>query len=432
MAYMNRMKKLIVLLAAALMMCGSAMAGQTEPDEAPRWYIGPTAGFKATFLHFSDIDKDYYPKSTALGSGVGGLFVQGEFGADRQFAIRPELLFMRRGGGLKHIGSNLIDYAAEGIDDISYRLRSGYLDVRLPLIYNFGTTSWKLRPYVYVAPVLGVSTGGSIGWHELKADKQLSGYDIDLNESNYTDTYFAGAAAVGARYHFPLGGSVAFAGLEVMYEHGFTDTYSSKEKKGEAVNINPMFPVDARVQGTRKYRGVEVKLTFGIPFDVFGGHRQVVKAEEPIVEEYDYEEIVAETDEKPCYTLNEIVDMMTRGISVEGKTICAIDDDINFDFAKADIKPSSYDYLDRLAETLIRTNARIVVKGHTDNVGPENVNLKLSRERAENVTQYLKDKGVPASRLSTEYYGMSRPVAPNDTEAGRARNRRVEFEILNN
>lgn len=422
------MKK-IGILAAALFLSVWAFVGAAQ--ETPTWYIGLTEGYKATFPHFSELDRNYYPKTTGLSSGVYGVFLQGEFGAERQLAIRPELMFTRRGGGLKHIGSNVMDYGKDGIEDITYKLKSGYVDIRLPLIYNFGTSGCSLRPYVYVAPVLGFSTGGKIRLQQETTDHEISGYELALNEANYSTTYFAGAAAVGARYHFALGSSVAFAGLELMYEHGFTDTYASKEKKGDAVNINPMYPANAIVAGSRKYRGLEVKLTLGVPLDLFASRPRPIKTE-PVVEEYFYEDLTEETDEQPpCYTLNEIVDMMARGQSVEGKTICAIEDDINFDFAKSEIKPSSYDYLDRLAQTLIRTNSNIVVKGHTDNVGPEDVNLRLSRERAENVMEYLKERGVPASRLSVKYYGMSRPVASNDTEEGRARNRRVEFEIRN-
>lgn len=427
---MNNMKK-IGILAAACILSSSAFAQQSSADDAPAWYIGLVEGIRANFPRFSEIDKDYYPNTTGLSTGAYGVFVQGEFGADRQFGIRPELVFTRRGGGLKNIGSNLMDYDQAGIDDITYKVRSGYLDIRVPLIYNFGTPQSVVRPYVYVAPVLGLATGGHVRLQTLTTDHEVSGYELKLNEANYNTTYFGGAVAVGARYYFSLASSKAFAGVELMYEQDFTDTYASKEKKGDAVNINPMYPANAKVEGTRKFNGLEVKLTLGIPFDVFSAKKKHVMPE-PVVEEYVYEEVEEVAEEKPCYTLDEIMDMMGRGENVYGKTICAIDDDINFDFAKAEIKPSSYAYLNRLAETLIRTNSNIVVKGHTDNVGPEDVNLRLSKERAENVTRYLKDRGVPASRLSVEYYGMSRPIAPNDTEAGRARNRRVEFEILNN
>ena len=73
---------------------------------------------------------------------------------------------------------------------------------------------------------------------------------------------------------------------------------------------------------------------------------------------------------------------------------------------------------------------RVEVKGHTDNVGTEDFNVKLSRDRAEEVVKYLTRQGVSESNLSYSYYGMSRPLASNDTEDGRKMNRRVEFEIL--
>lgn len=403
-------------------------------QSTPRWYLGVNGGFRATIPGFSKIDKDLFPETTNLNSGIVALFVQGEFGAKRQFAIRPELVYTNRGGGFRHIGSSLVDYEEQGIDDIIYRIKSGYIDLRVPLIYNFGTPSWAVRPYVYVAPVLGLSTGGEVRLQETTAEHEIAGYELGLNKSNYNAVYIAGAAAVGMRYHFPLGSSTGFVGLEVMYEYGFTNTYGSKETKGEAVNINPMFPASSTVDGNRKYQGAEVKLTFGIPFDAFRRKKEPVKTENPVYTEP--EAIIIEepaavelVEDKPCYSLDEIVSMMANGESVEGKTICAIDDDILFDFGKANIKPASYDYLDRLAETLIRTNSHIVVKGHTDNVGSDEANLALSKNRAESVANYLRKKGVPSSKLSTEYYGMTKPIADNNSEEGRAMNRRVEFEI---
>lgn len=427
---MKNRKILLTALVMSTAICSYAQDERSLYQDAPRWYIGVNGGYRATFPTFSEIDKDLFPKTTNLNSGVGALFVQGEFGAKRQFAIRPEIAYTCRGGGLRNIGSNLIDYETQGVDDIFYKVRSGYLDIRVPLIYNFGSPEWAVRPYVYIAPILGFSTGGKVRLQETTVDHEIAGYELDLNKSNYNAVYFAGAAALGMRYHFPLGSSKGFVGLELMYEYGFTNTYGSKETKGEAVNINPMFPANAMVDGSRKYQGLEVKLTFGVPFDAFRKGKnpcpQAPVYVEPEVEE-EVEEVVVV--DKPCYSLDEIVNMMARGESVEGKTICAIDDDILFDFGQAHIKPASYGYLDRLAETLIRTNSHIVVKGHTDNVGSAESNLVLSKNRAENVANYLRRRGVPASKLSTEYYGMTRPIATNDTEAGRAMNRRVEFEI---
>jgi outer membrane protein OmpA-like peptidoglycan-associated protein len=73
---------------------------------------------------------------------------------------------------------------------------------------------------------------------------------------------------------------------------------------------------------------------------------------------------------------------------------------------------------------------RIGVYGHTDNVGSDATNLRLSKDRAASVMAYLAGKGVNRNRLESEGYGETKPVESNDTDAGRAKNRRVEFKIL--
>jgi OOP family OmpA-OmpF porin len=85
-----------------------------------------------------------------------------------------------------------------------------------------------------------------------------------------------------------------------------------------------------------------------------------------------------------------------------------------------------------LAAILIVTQVRVEVKGHTDNVGSEEVNMELSKERAKAVVRYLIREGVDKDKISYSYYGMSKPLTTNDTEEGRTMNRRVEFEILGN
>ncbi len=77
-----------------------------------------------------------------------------------------------------------------------------------------------------------------------------------------------------------------------------------------------------------------------------------------------------------------------------------------------------------------RSNVKIEIKGHTDNVGSEEYNMELSRQRAEAVYNYLIKNGISPSKLSFSYYGMSQPITTNDTPEGRKENRRVEFEIL--
>jgi outer membrane protein OmpA-like peptidoglycan-associated protein len=77
-------------------------------------------------------------------------------------------------------------------------------------------------------------------------------------------------------------------------------------------------------------------------------------------------------------------------------------------------------------------DVRIEISGHTDNTGSLNTNVRLSQERAKSVVDFLVARGIDLSRLEYRGYGPSQPVAPNDTEEGRSRNRRVEFKILGN
>ncbi|MGV6809690.1 MAG: OmpA family protein [bacterium] len=105
-------------------------------------------------------------------------------------------------------------------------------------------------------------------------------------------------------------------------------------------------------------------------------------------------------------------------------------DNITFDTGSSDVKASSYGVLNNLAQTMVRYNqTRINVAGHTDSVGSDSDNLRLSQQRAYNVRNYLIDQGVPAQRMKAIGYGETRPIADNTTEQGRAKNRRVEITL---
>lgn len=119
-------------------------------------------------------------------------------------------------------------------------------------------------------------------------------------------------------------------------------------------------------------------------------------------------------------------------VTVGAKEI-VIKQQIQFAHNSADILPASNALLEEIADAL-RTNPRIKkveVQGHTDNTGAADYNQTLSDQRAGSVRSWLTDKGnVPADRLSSKGYGQSRPLVPNVTANNRARNRRVQFVIL--
>ncbi len=101
--------------------------------------------------------------------------------------------------------------------------------------------------------------------------------------------------------------------------------------------------------------------------------------------------------------------------------------DVVFDFNKASIKKEFKPMLDTVAEALnIYTSLEVKIDGHTDNVGEYNYNMSLSKKRAESAKKYLVSKGVDNSRVATEGFSFSKPVASNATQEGRDKNRRIE------
>ena len=102
-----------------------------------------------------------------------------------------------------------------------------------------------------------------------------------------------------------------------------------------------------------------------------------------------------------------------------------------FDFDKSVVKPEGKAALDDLLNKLQGMNTEVMVTvGHTDSVGSDKYNQKLSMRRAEAVKAYIVSKGVDASRVYTEGKGESQPIADNKTAAGRAKNRRVTVEVV--
>ncbi|MBN2571341.1 MAG: OmpA family protein [Ignavibacteriales bacterium] len=104
---------------------------------------------------------------------------------------------------------------------------------------------------------------------------------------------------------------------------------------------------------------------------------------------------------------------------------------IYFEFAKSNLLPESYSELNIVSDFLIQ-NPTVVIElaGHTDNVGSDSYNQKLSEARANSVKTYLISRGVSSTRLVAVGYGELRPIATNSTDWGREQNRRVEFTIL--
>lgn len=132
------------------------------------------------------------------------------------------------------------------------------------------------------------------------------------------------------------------------------------------------------------------------------------------------------TTEKP---LEDIIVFNEEGVVIRkdgNNLVLSMPVEILFDFVKEGVKES----LNTLGKALAENkDIKLKIDGHTDYIGTEQYNLNLSLKRANSIKNYLIGRGVSANNISIEGYGKQNPVANNSTEAGRAKNRRVEFII---
>ena len=119
------------------------------------------------------------------------------------------------------------------------------------------------------------------------------------------------------------------------------------------------------------------------------------------------------------------------GASVDARGCWSFEAVVLFDFDSTEIKPEAHPILNE-ASDILKKNPEINVKidGHTDNIGTSTYNVKLSERRAKAVMEYFVSKSVSAKRLTIKGFGLTMPVASNDTKEGRAKNRRVELTIV--
>ncbi|PVZ13602.1 MULTISPECIES: OmpA family protein [unclassified Pseudomonas] len=255
-------------------------------------------------------------------------------------------------------------------------------DTALDALYHFGTPGVGLRPYV--------SAGFS---HQSISNVQANGHS-----GRDSSTFFN--AGAGAKYYFTEN-VYARAGVEAMYniDRGETEWAPS----------------------------VGVGVNFG------GGAKKAAPAPvaAPVADactDADQDGVCDNVDKCPNTPANTAVD--ADGCPAVAQTV-RVELDVKFDFDKAVVKPNSYADIKNLADFMKQyPQTTTTVEGHTDSVGTDAYNQKLSEKRAAAVRNVLVNQyGVQGSRVNSVGYGESRPVADNATEAGRAVNRRVEANV---
>jgi outer membrane protein OmpA-like peptidoglycan-associated protein len=139
------------------------------------------------------------------------------------------------------------------------------------------------------------------------------------------------------------------------------------------------------------------------------------------------------SDHFPLSEFKSMIDPLLKDIPMDPVAVgtTMVLRNIFFDTDRYELKTVSYSELDKLVSFLKQNPAlRIEIGGHTDDEGPGDYNLELSLKRAQAVYDYLLDKGIDANRISFRGYGENNPVSANDTEEGRAQNRRTEITII--
>lgn len=408
------MKK--VILTISIMLCaimGAWISAQETDSEKGHFVVGARAGIDIFNMRYSSDDvNDIYRHHYGVREQLG-VFAEYDY-LWKGLAIRADLLYSPRGVRLTW-------------QDINYRLRSYYFDIRIPVTYTF-LRDKMIQPYVMFAPNVNFVLGGNSRY-----STEHRYYLTELSKANYRPVDFSLFFGAGVKAPIPIGKQTFYIGGEFGYNLGLCNTFSKMELDNTANAINlPMY----EVEGTRKNGGFEVALTFAwrIPHK---DNTPVVKEEpapapepipEPVVEEKPQSDSIIEYKAKDCYSIEEMQAFITLKMPIEDKRICMFD--LKFEFASAVLKKESESQLDKFVELYRQfPDMKLQINGHTDNVGSEEYNQKLSEDRAQSVYDYFIKKGIPASNMSTKGYGLRYPIDTNETEEGRAKNRRVEVDI---
>ncbi len=247
-----------------------------------------------------------------------------------------------------------------------------------------------------------------------------------------------------------LGPEINGPGWEAYYVVPASGNYAYMAQGGDLVRIklpqaakpNPVLLIKGRVLNAKTNEPLEASINYS---ELLTGINMGYATSNPTTGEYsivlpfgkaysflaDKQGFFAMNDNLDCTNIKEYAEI-TRDLYLTpievGNTIRL--NNIFFDSNKSTLKPESYPELDRVAAFLKdNPSIEIEIDGHTDNVGTDDSNNLLSSNRAKVVYDYIIAKGIATSRLKYKGFGETKPVSTNDTEEGKAKNRRVEFLI---
>ncbi len=341
------------------------------------------SGMKYSEKLYNDYDKKLFAR-TFFG-------ISSEYTINSKISIKPDLLFMGKGVKIE--------------DKYNYKMKLKTMELNIPIVLNFEYSSFK--PYLLVGPSFTFIRKGDI---------KLDEYSTEVSQANIKGSSMGVLIGIGVKYPIAIKKleGVYLCG-EVSYNHGLTDTWSKEEMSNDAIgiNINPY-----NIKGTRKHRGLEIGISLMIPLSKIVNIIKIKKRKKNFL-----------ILKKNCYTAKEIAEYIDKGLNVRRLKICL--HDISFQFNKSNLQKKSKTHIDEMIILMKkRKSMKMKINGHTDNVGKDDYNLELSKKRSQSVYNYMISQGIDKKRLSYEGFGNTKPIDTNDTDEGKAKNRRVEFEII--
>lgn len=458
------MKKYLLLAVLALFIGVDVFAqntiwyGKNRGRSKNEENVGVRVGLNLASLKYTApyIINDFATGNVAKSNRTGicfGAFYERTF--EDKWIYGVELATVGRGMKMKNTFNGI--YSGSQQENIirEYSFEANYLDIRIPVAYKFNIDD-MFQPYISVTPNIGVNYGGHITeslkresngefckvkiynpetnkWEQIDCNNK-----IEMGKANNQKLNLGVMVGAGFRSKIKLNKYKFFwLKLDGGYNIGFNNTFSAMELTAQNSNIardaNGMQVYKNTYK--RSNRGVEIALSVSVPLHQAKKPAQNVRATQ---EQKQKNSSVKPTVvvkkmvvDKECYSLDEMISFVNDGADLTNKKICAFGEDINFATNESTLKSSSYGYLEKVV-TMLEAHPDMIVQinGHTDNVGSDEINQRLSHNRAKAVFDYLVKSGVDSERLGYKGYGSSQPMDTNDTEEGRSKNRRVEIEII--
>lgn len=324
---------------------------------------------------------------------VGG--VTGGYGFSN--GLRPELELDYRRNDLKEAGNGFGSTGASGFENADTAMANLWYDFKAPTGF-----------FSVVHPYLG---GGAGGARVAARSPAIGG----VQGGNAYDTVFAYQGGAGI-------------GFDLTPHLTVSADYRYVQSNRGSFDVGAGAPVDARYRADSAMIGV--RYSFGeTPAPV-----QVAEAAPPPPPPPPAPPLDTDGDGVPdsidkCPNTPHGFKVDADGCIIQQTLVVR---SVDFEFNSARLTAPSRDTLDEVAAGLAgQGSLNVEVNGYTDSVGSAAYNLKLSQQRADAVRDYLVSKGVDGSRLAARGFGKDNPIAANDTDEGRALNRRVEFEVQN-